>query len=197
MSALPEFIVHYHLPDRQPFQNLCDIEDEQELARVLQALREKTASGESRRQFTDWYMDKRKQCEIWLREGFAALGGQPKRQSPHYFVWGENEILAGTHPEMRNVRIPLHKLDLSQISFTWPDSMATFDLAQQLEEALPHYGKVLTLDNLKQALDTYGWPREPIIKTAVGHWANMIEVQVWDDDALRHCEPPLALKVGS
>ncbi len=97
----------------------------------------------ARRAFHPWYIESRKAMEAKLREKFAAKGGRIHRQSPHYFVWGESSVLAQTEPNMQTVAIPLTEIDPCYLSFTLPDSMTTFKLAELLPPPTPTMAKFL------------------------------------------------------
>jgi hypothetical protein len=108
VSAIPDFITHYHLPDRDPFLNLSDLADES-VEEILAGLAAAAEIGSSERRFGPRYMKLRRRTEELLRARFIGVGGRPVRQSPHYFVLGESEWFRGLYHEAREVRNPFER----------------------------------------------------------------------------------------
>jgi hypothetical protein len=173
-------LTHYYLPDRKPFLNLSAL-TEDELKTVLEELREKTKRGESKRVFMDWYVNDRKKSEQRVREQFILKGGKPEKPYPHYFVLGESVIQKSTAANMQEVTIPLSEIPPELISFTYPDSMASFDLADDEKYKMPYHGKVFTLAELNEVIREYGIPADEIGFTSRYGYPKYIEVQLWSD----------------
>lgn len=179
------FLTHYYLPDRKPFLNLSALE-EVELKSVLEDLREKTKRGESKRVFMDWYVDRRKEAEKRIRNEFIAKGGKPEKMYPHYFILGESKIQKSTAQNMQEVKIPLSEIPSELISFTYPDSMASFDLAKDAEYKMPYHGNVFLIEELKTVIEKYGMPVDEIGFTSQYGYPKYIEAQLWSDIPILH-----------
>ena len=82
LSAVPDFVTHYHLPGTRPFLNLSDLTAE-ELPSVLLALAQRREAGDHRRVFGSRYMELRRRNEARLLELFQQAGGRPERGAPH------------------------------------------------------------------------------------------------------------------
>lgn len=177
-------LTHYYLPDRKPFLSLSALEED-ELHTVLAELREKTKRGESKRVFMDWYVDERKKSERRVREAFISKGGKPEKNYPHYFVLGESLIQKSTAPGMQELTMMLSEIPAELISFTYPDSMASFDLEKDDNYKMPYHGKVFTLDELKEVIHEYGIPADEIGLTSRYGYPKYIEAQLWSDKPIQ------------
>lgn len=173
-------LTHYHLPDRKPFLNLSALPEE-ELKIVLEALREKTKRGESKRVFMDWYVNERKEAEKRIRHSFIAKGGNPEKMYPHYFVLGESKIQKSTANNMQEIVLSLDDIPGEFISFTYPDSMASFDLENDPKYKMPYHGQVFTLEEIKEVIREYKMPADEIGYTSRYGYPKYIEAQLWSD----------------
>lgn len=189
--AIPDFITHYHLPDRDPFLNLSDLDDES-VDEVLQGLDAAAEIGSSERRFGPRYMTLRYRTEELLRTRFIAVGGLPVRQSPHYFVLGESEWFRGLYRGAREVRIPLSVVPTHHVSFTYPDSVTSMGLLSEFGIHVarqPYHGKVHRIEELAAVVGRYGLPAGTRPRSYQGHqfkdFEHYIEVQVWADDTLK------------
>lgn len=72
--VLPQFVTHYHLPDRRPFLNLSDLEDSEAL-REMTRLLEMRSQGLQSRSFGRVYLQWRRATEVQLRALFIERGG--------------------------------------------------------------------------------------------------------------------------
>lgn len=188
MAGVPDFITHYHLPDRDPFMNLSEL-DEDQLPDVLADLAQITAAGRSQRRFGPRYMRLRQATERLLRERFIERGGQPSRHSPHYFVLGESPWFRGLYRDAAEVRAPLAGLPSDQVSFTYPDSVTSMGLLADFGIELPvrpHHRTVYRIEELHDVVARYGLPDDHEPDSYDGHqfedFEHYIEVQVWSDD---------------
>jgi hypothetical protein len=190
VHAIPDFITHYHLPDRDPFLNLSDLSD-QDVEKVLAGLSSAAQAGSSQRRFGSRYMKLRRRTEELLRTRFVDVGGRPVRQSPHYFVLGESEWFRGLYREAREVRIPLRALPTHHVSFTYPDSVTSMGLLPEFGIHVtrqPYHGTVYRIEELADLVGRYGLPRGTRPHSYQGHqfddFEHYIEVQVWADDTV-------------
>src|SRR5215213_11679938 len=98
----------------------------------------------------------RKQIEQVLRQAFIAKGGMPQEAYPIYMVLGRskwilNDLDDATLSTTAQVNVPLSLFQECDVSFTYPDSMVSFLLANDRESEyyLPDYhGKVFTLSEI-------------------------------------------------
>ena len=85
------------------------------------------------------------------------------------------------------IRVPLNILDPYEVSFTYPDSMASTEIA---EEKNPEYyeseyhGKVFTLKEIEEIVNKRGMPGEGWETRMPKHLAHYIEAQVWNHAVL-------------
>jgi hypothetical protein len=177
-------LTHYYLPDRKPFLNLSAL-SEDELKNVLEELREKTKRGESKRVFMDWYVDQRKETEKRIVKEFISKGGKPEKKYPHYFILGESIIQKSTTANMKEIIIPLSEISSEIISFTYPDSMASFDLEKDPKYKMPYHGKVFTLEEIREVIREYKMPADEIGFTSRYGYPKYIEAQLWSDKPIQ------------
>lgn len=173
-------LTHYYLPDRKPFLNLSSLKED-EVNIVLAELREKTKRGESKRVFMDWYVEERKKSELLIREMFISKGGRPEKNYPHYFILGQSLIQKSTHLNMQEITISLNEIPTELISFTYPDSMASFDLEKDEKYKMPYHGKVFNRKELENIIKEYGMPADEIGMTSRYGYPKYIEAQLWSD----------------
>ncbi|KQZ68582.1 hypothetical protein ASD66_14895 [Nocardioides sp. Root151] len=184
VPTIPDYVTHYHLPDREPFLNLSEL-DEPALADVLTEL---AAVPGSERRFGPRYMALRRATEERLWARFVERGGRPERLSPHYFVLGESAWFRGLYADAREVRLRLEELPREQTSFTVPDSVTSMGLLADFGiEVTPraHHGEVFLLDELESVAARHGLPDSPSPEDYAGHqhgdFEHYVEVQVWTD----------------
>jgi hypothetical protein len=186
-GAVPDFVTHYHLATRAPFLNLSDLSPG-DLAAVLDALEAERVAGASWRRFGRRYMELRRRTEGLLRQRFVAAGGEPVRDSPHYFVLGHSPWFAGLAADMVARTVPLSALPSAVTSFTYPDSMTSMGLGAEFglpTEHRPHHGVVFRLEELAGVVERHGLPLdEPgaYADYVSAPFEKYIEVQVWADE---------------
>ena len=180
----PDFISHYHLPDRPPFLSLSDLEggiDDQIFQNMLN--RHKWDENYNRRFGLD-YLKTRVSVENKLRDLFIRRGGKPKRQYPIYFVLGESKWFQHLNTGHRVIQIPISELPNKSVSVTFPDSYITMTNSKK-----PYYEKVYFISEIQDFLSEYGIPKDEVPKTYEKYWEGDLEkyyeVQVWDDEILR------------
>ncbi len=121
----PSTIVHYYLPDKEPFQNLFDLEAS-ELESVAAELNKRKEEGLSNRGFPDWYFKQRVVAEQALRKAYIEKGGNPKRKSPHYFTLGRSIGFEWVYKEnFKTIEIPIALVE-SELYFSIGDTLWTF-----------------------------------------------------------------------
>lgn len=204
MASIPDFITHYHRPDRPAFLNLADLHGA-ELAGVLSDLQAGTDSGVSRRRFGPRYLSLRRATEERLRARFIERGGQPVRRSPHYFVLGESAWFRGLYRDAAEVRVAVADLPTDQVSITYPDSITSMGLLPAFGITVTpraYHGNVYRLEELPVVVQHHGLLNAPEPATYDGHqlddFEHYVEVQLWSDEALlAACNRPVAPRVHS
>jgi hypothetical protein len=130
MIEVPKFITHYHYPDKQPFQNLMSVE-ENERMKIANELNERYERGETQRAFPYWYFIQREKAEQRLRESYIERGGKPELAVPYYFMLGHSEkfeqIYKGNFKKIK-LSIPA---DFPNLHFSIGDSLWTFAKSEQ------------------------------------------------------------------
>jgi len=191
VTPIPDFITHYYLPDRRPFLNLSELDDES-LAQVIADLRITGDAGRSERRFGPRYMSLRRRTEELLRERFVERGGRPLRQAPHYFVLGESAWFRGLYAGAAEIRVRLADVPSEQVSFTLPDSVGAMGLLPEygIETApRPYHGTVFRIEELADVVERYGMPGGRRPASYQGYEfedsEHYVEVQVWADEPLQ------------
>ena len=125
IEMIPDYLVHYYLPDKQPFQNLSELLSiEREL--IVKALNKQAEEGCMKRAFPDWYFPQREEAEKNLLESFIKLGGDPERKSPHYFCLGESIGMEFFYNKnFKQIIAPIEELNC-QVMYSIGDTLWTF-----------------------------------------------------------------------
>ncbi len=175
----PEFLYHYYEIDQGPFLNIT--QNEFEKAKKIQ---NNISVGFNSKRPPN-YIELRFSLEKRLKKGFVNKGGKPKRNDPFYFTLGKCEWLKSCYENPGVVKIPLADFKSEQISFTYPDSMVSFQFHD--EPKLVKYrkacnGQVYLLDEIQELLNEYGIPTEEKWHSQESlKYDRYVEVQVWDD----------------
>jgi hypothetical protein len=123
--VVPEFLTRYYQKGEYPFMSLNDLPFE-EANRVKQAHCKKNGIGFFYAQ--DDYLVHRKEIEQWIYRELIRLGGKPVNEVPVYMTLGESpegefDIRLDLQKNAEEIRIPIGEIDLSAVTFTYPDSM--------------------------------------------------------------------------
>jgi hypothetical protein len=190
-QLLPEYVTHYYVPGRPPFLNVSELTDpEWDVTRLV--LEAERAAGSSSRVFGRRYLELRRATEATLRDLFVAVGGEPERHAPHYFVLGSSQWFRGLAQDMQELMIPLSALPDTATSMTIPDSVTAMGLGGDFGipvESRPHHGRIFRLSEFADAVNAYGIPEEPPGDYAGYQFRSFemyAEVQVWSDVVLDH-----------
>lgn len=173
MSAniLPNIITHNYHRDGVLLANVCDLPFAEAEA-ILARRRE--AGG---RLLKANYLQRRLQTEAWLIEERGRLLGSTRRNRPIYSFLGD--FADNTDPERPcSLVMPLDAFPPDILTFTFPDSMASFafgTLEKHAHERRPYHGKVFTLEQITQVVREFGMPDRTL------HADRFIEVQIWDE----------------
>lgn len=181
---IPEYLYHYYELENGPFRNITEFGMEK--AKDVQS---KISEGFNSQRPPN-YIELRLSFEKRLKEQFVAKGGKPNRNDPFYFTLGECEWAKSWYVNPRVLKIPLSDFKSEQVSFTYPDSMVSFQFHD--EPKLSTYrkkanGKVFLLDEIEeQVIKTYGVPSEEKWQSKEEmKYDRYIEVQVWDDNIIK------------
>jgi hypothetical protein len=146
--------------------------------RVLEAIRRAGTIFASKR--APDYLVIRRELEQRIRGLFIARGGQPRRETPHYFILGSCPWVQSWYRDGREVRVPLTDIDPAVVSFTVGDSFP----AMRYQDGKPYRGQVYRVAELPDVIRLYGLPQvwNPDGKLGPDRY---IEAQVWDDEPLK------------
>ena len=123
--SVPAFLTRYYQRGEYPFLSLNDLPFEQ-ANRVKRDHCNKKGIGLFYAQ--EDYLVHRKEIERWLYTELIRLGGRPANDVPIYMTLGETPdgefgMRSDVQKGAEEIRIPLTEIDLSAVTFTYPDSM--------------------------------------------------------------------------
>jgi hypothetical protein len=187
-----DYLLHFYKSGTEPFRSLSALPDREAL-QIMQDLYIKGSVFWERFEDPDQYLQMRRQIEQWLHQEFIARGGAPQQPYPIYMMLGRSKWLlsaadAVTLATTAEIQVPLSLFQEGDVSFTYPDSMVSFMVANQKESEyyLPDYhGKLFTLSEILSIVQANGLPGERWGTNLPGHLANYIEAQVWNQKPLR------------
>jgi hypothetical protein len=195
VPAAPRFVTHYYRRSRRPFLNLSDLEAG-EAERVMLELIDERRRGLQHRPFGRKYREMRLVAEQRLRTMFIALGGQPERRAPHYFVLGRSPWFRGLAVDMAEIRLPIASLPPDQTTVSWGDSFDVTGVTRDFGLSYapqPYHGQLFRLRDVPALIDRYGLLAAPAddydslaggLAQAVAAEA-FVEVQLWSDKPVR------------
>jgi len=125
---LPNYLTRYYQKGEYPFLSLNDL-PLKEANRVKLAHCIKNGIGGFYAQ--DDYLIHRREIERWIYKQLIKIGGKPKNKVPIYMTLGESpegdyDIRLGLQKNAEEIRMPIQEIDLSSVTFTYPDSMYEF-----------------------------------------------------------------------
>jgi hypothetical protein len=175
---LPKYLYHYYEQDSGPFRNITT----EGFDKAKQIQKSITAGWNSKR--PDTYIDLRFALERRLKAQFLEKGGKPTRDDPFYFTLGPCEWVTSWYLKPAVIKIPLAEFDPNHLSFTYPDSMVSYQFHD--EPKLKIYrkacnGRLFLLEEMEALVQTYGLPSHETSKTEEHlKYDKYIEAQVWD-----------------
>jgi hypothetical protein len=186
-----DYLIHFYKNGTEPFQSLSALAD-REAMQIMQDLYIEGSVFWERFEDPDDYLRTRRQIEQWLYKEFIAKGGAPQQPYPIYMMLGRSKWLltaadAATLATTAEIQVPLALFQECEVSFTYPDSMVSFLIANQKESEyyLPDYhGKLFTLSEILSIVESNGLPGEKWGTNLPSHLANYIEAQVWNQKTL-------------
>ena len=182
--SIPKFLYHYYELDNGPFQNIT----EHGFETAINIQNQITKGWNSKR--PDNYIELRFALENRIRKEFISKGGKPNRNDPFYFTLGECTWAGSWYINPGVVKIPLSDFKSEHISFTYPDSMVSFQFYD--EPKLETYrkdcnGQVFLLNEISSIITKYGLPSEKKSESEERlKYDKYIEVQVWDDSIVKN-----------
>jgi hypothetical protein len=181
MNTIPDIVTHNYDPEGVFLGNLCE-QAPPDAEKVLDRIRK---SG--RRTIKENYLSRRLATEAWLISERRRLLGRTPRERPIYFFLGD--FADGKDPSRPcSLVMPLGAFPPHVLTFTYPDSMASFLIAAgdgQQPERRPYHGRLFTLPQLKCVVEEFGIPGERWKTDSSRRFDRFIEVQVWDDRPIR------------
>jgi hypothetical protein len=130
MKTVPDFLTRYYVHGENPFTSLNDYPFKEANEIKKNHCKRNNIGGFYAE---DDYLIHRKEIEKWLYNQLISKGGNPQNTVPIYMALGESplgefDIREEIQKNAEEIKIPLNCLDLSAISFTFPDSMYRFVL---------------------------------------------------------------------
>lgn len=125
MSDVPGYLTRYYKRNENPFISLNDFPLEQ-ANRIKRLHCQQDGIGGFYAE--DDYLVHRLEIEKWIYNQLLLKGGAPKESVPIYMILGDSptgqfDIRADLQKNASELRIPIEVLDLSAVTFTFPDSM--------------------------------------------------------------------------
>ncbi|GGF72083.1 hypothetical protein GCM10010912_16490 [Paenibacillus albidus] len=184
MNNSKHYLTHYFMKGTRPFLSLTKLNYYE--ASII-ADRLKTISGRAFRRFNnfEWYFNERVITEDWLINEFISLGGKPKTRHPIYFVLGESSHLEEAYGEnYSTIKVALDEINDLEVSFTYPDSMATRFISRETDAIhfnSQYHGKLFTKQGIFDTIDKFGMPGEQWRSEPKRKFDYFIEAQVWNE----------------
>jgi hypothetical protein len=130
MKQVPRFLTRYYSKGEDPFISLNDFAFEKANELKKEHCKRNNIGGFYAE---DDYLRQRREIENWIYRKLIAKGGNPTNTVPVYMTLGESpkgeyDIRADIQMNAAEIRIPIDKIDLSAVTFTFPDSMYRFVL---------------------------------------------------------------------
>lgn len=179
---IPKYLYHYYEFENGPFRNITEFG-----LKKAQSLQNQIQKGWNSKR-PDNYIELRFALEKRIRDQFIKKGGKPNRKDPFYCTlgpckWAESWY---THPGV--IKIPVSDVKPEHLSFTYPDSMVSFQIFEEPKLELYRKGcngHVFLLDELDDLIKVYGLPSEDRSLTSKRlAYDKYIEAQLWDDDVI-------------
>jgi hypothetical protein len=186
-----DYLIHFYKRGTQPFRSLSALPD-CEAMKIMQDLYIEGSVFWERFKDPSQYRQARQQIEGWLRREVIATGGVPELPYPIYMILGRSRWLQTAADEITlattaEIQVPLALFRETEISFTYPDSMVSYLIANEKDSHyyLPEYhGKLFTLPEISSIVESNGLPGESWGANLPRHLANYIEAQVWSQKPL-------------
>jgi len=181
MITIPEVMTHNYDPDRGAFQNLCElpVPDAESILDEIRATGKRTIKAD--------YLQRRLAVEDWLLHERRRKLGSTRLERPAYFFLGD--FADGKDlSRPQSLVIPVKAFPPNILTFTYPDSMASLQIALRDEHSnhrKPYHGRVFTLEEIEDVVATFGMPGDRWKMDTSMRYDRFIEVQVWDDGPIK------------
>jgi hypothetical protein len=186
----PDTLYHYYEKTRLPFLSISELDPEKfsglmdEFA-ALDILDNRFDEKWKR----DFYLEFRPYVEKVIHDRFTEKGGRPLLKTPRYMTLGPATWFLDWYENPEAISIHLSSIPLDKVSFTFPDSMMSYLIAEDRYEPfakykMPYHGEVFTLDEIKDVIDEHGMPDEEDPNN-IEHGNRIIEAQLWDLEILK------------
>ncbi len=177
-----QHLFHYYELDNGPFRNIT--EHGYEKAKGIQ--RQILKGWNSKRPGN--YIELRLSLEERVKKQFISKGGKPSRNDPFYFTLGACEWAKSWYENPGIIKIPLSSFRPEHVSFTYPDSMVSFQFYDEPKLAVYRKdcnGRVFLLSEIDDVINEYGLPSDEKSQAEERFkYDRYIEVQVWDDEVI-------------
>jgi hypothetical protein len=177
---MEDYLTHYYKRGTLPFRTLSGLSK----AHALEIMEELSDDSILFSRFNEpiQYMEDRLEIEEWLRVKFIEKGGVPQDSYPLYAVLGRSDGIEqySSQYDIEQIRLPISLFDEKDISFTVPDSMASFGFAKAKpkEFYIPEFhGQVFTLSEIKNFSRA---ELEEVLKRLSDNTIPYVEVQIWN-----------------
>jgi hypothetical protein len=178
---VPDFLTRYYPKGEYPFVSLNELPYE-EANKIKKKHCERNGIGFFYAE--DDYLIHRREIETWIFNQLIAKGRRPKCSVPVYMVLGESpkgefDIRLDIQKDACEFRIPVTALDMSSVSFTYPDSMyeLMYDgIGNVIGGKRTNTPKVYTYEELPELIQRYN---------IYSYYLHYIEAQVWDREILQ------------
>lgn len=176
MNPFPAVLTHNYHPEHGPFGNICDLPPARASALFTKL-----------RGVRPTYAGRRFAVEDWLVAGSRRLIDGVRLPRPRYLFLGD--FADGRDPHRpASIILPLDRVPVESLTFTYPDSMTSYLLATQPNlraQRRAFHGEIFTLAGIRELVAAIGlpeprWPRSPGTLSD-----GFIEVQLWDDAPVR------------
>ncbi len=179
LIKVPDYLTRYYKKGENPFLSLNDLPYEQANQIKLLHCKEDNIGGFYSE---DDYLIQRREIEKWIYHQLVQKGGNPTSNVPIYMTLGDSpsgeyDIRSDLQKNAAELIIPLECLDLSAITFTFPDSMYQIILdenGQIVEDGRTNTPRVYLFQEIKDVLIEYQ-------NFLHDHY---IEAQVWNREML-------------
>jgi hypothetical protein len=177
---IPDYLTRYYQKGEYPFLSLNDLPFE-EANKIKHAHCKKNGIGLFYAQ--DDYLVHRKEIERWIYKELIRLGGKPINGFPVYMTLGESpegefDIRSELQKNCEEIRIPIQEIDLSAVTFTYPDSMYEINLddnGRVIGGGRTNTPKVYMYEDLSSVVQKY---------RVYDDYKFNIEAQVWNREML-------------
>lgn len=186
---MDEYVTHYYRKGVLPFRTLSGLSEDAAL-KIMEELCDDSLVF-SRFKEPREYMRNRLEVEEWVRDEFIEKGGMPRENYPLYAVLGRSEGIEeyASQYDLEKICLPISLFEEADISFTVPDSMASFGLARAkaVDLFIPEYhGHVFTLSEIKCLSRT---ELDEVLGRLPDRTIPYVEVQIWNHSIpLNFCE---------